>query len=127
MDIILLSPHHQLAINTPSSCLSLTEHLVLHRAVGVIQVQEELLEEELQMGSAELRVVVFGQAGQPQPEGLKGDAAHILAAVIQTLQQLCGEKTPTCKTLIRRIRIQKFFCGFCCWVVIFKVEWSVFL
>lgn len=83
--------------NTPPS---LTEHLVLHRAVGVIQVQEELLEEELQMGSAELRVVVFGQAGQPQPEGLKGDAAHLLAAVVQTLQQLFGEKTPTYKTLV---------------------------
>lgn len=58
-------------------------------------MQKELLEEELQMSGAELRVVFFGQTGQPQPEGVKGDAAHLLAAVVQPLQQLCGEKTPT--------------------------------
>lgn len=56
-------------------------------------MQEELLEEELQMRGAELRVVVFGQAGQPQPEGLKGNAAHLFAAVVQALQKLCGKKT----------------------------------
>ena len=62
--------------------------------LAVVEVQQELLEEELQMRSKELRVIVFGQTGQPQAEGLQGDAAHLLTAVVQTLQQHCGEKTP---------------------------------
>lgn len=55
----------QMADNIPSNNAppNLTEHSSLHRAVGVVQVQEELLEEELQMRSEELRVVVSGQAG----------------------------------------------------------------
>lgn len=80
----------------------LTEHLVLHRAVGIIQMQEELLEDELQVRGTELGAVFFSQTGQPQSEGLKGDAAHLLAAVVKPLQQLWREKTATCKTLIHR-------------------------
>lgn len=56
-------------------------------------MQEELLEDELQVRGAELGAVFFGQTGQPQPEGPKGDAAHLLAAVVKPLQQLWREKT----------------------------------
>lgn len=81
-------------ISTYQHPTGLTQHLVLHGAVRVIQVQQELLKEELQMGSTELRVVASGQAGQPQSDGLQGGAANLLAAVVQTLQQLCGRNLP---------------------------------
>lgn len=39
-------------IGTPEvSAYRLTEHLLLHRAVGIVQKEKELLKEELQMGS----------------------------------------------------------------------------
>lgn len=65
--------------------LGLTEHLFLHPAVGVVQMQEQLLEEELQMSDAPLGVVFLSQAGQPEAEGLEGDAADLLAAVVKPL------------------------------------------
>lgn len=78
--------------------------MVLHQAVGVVQVQEEPLEEELQMRSTQPRVVVFGQAGQPQAQSLQSRAAHLLAAVVQTLQKLCGETTRTCVSMLLRFK-----------------------
>lgn len=62
--------------------------MVLYRAVRVIEVQKELLVEELQVSSEELGVVFFGQTGQPQADGLKRRAAHLLAAVVQPFEQL---------------------------------------
>lgn len=91
---ILLTYHHSTLIFEalhPPPPPNLTEHLVLHRAVRVIQMQEELLKEELQMRSTELRVVVFGHAGQPQAHSLQGNPSHLFTAVVQTLQQLCGQ------------------------------------
>lgn len=82
---------------------SLTEHLVLRGGVRIVQMQEELLEEGLQMSNMELGLVFFVQTGQPQPERLEGGAAHLLAAVVQPLQQLCGEKTPAGKIRIHWI------------------------
>lgn len=67
--------------------------MFLHRAVGVVQMQEQLLEEELQMSGAPLGVVFLSQAGQPEAEGLEGDAADLLAAVVQPLQQVCSDKS----------------------------------
>ena len=91
--------------NTPPT---LTEHLVLDLGIGVIQVQKELLEEKLQMRSAELSIVVLGQIGQPMPQGLQSPAAHLLTAVIQTFQQLCWGKTTAHKKKIPRIK--KYIC-----------------
>lgn len=56
-------------------------------------MQEQLLEEELQMSGAPLGVVFLSQAGQPEAEGLEGDAADLLAAVVQPLQQVCSDKS----------------------------------
>lgn len=70
----------------------LTEHLFLHSALRVVQMQEQLLEEELQMSGAPLGVVFLSQAGQPEAEGLEGDAADLLAAVVESLQQVCSDK-----------------------------------
>ena len=41
--------------------VSLTKHSVLHAAVWVIQVQQQLLEQDLQVLTVELGVVVFPQ------------------------------------------------------------------
>lgn len=84
-------------------------------------MQEQLLEEELQMSGAPLGVVFLSQAGQPEAEGLEGDAADLLAAVIQPLQQVCSDKSG--KTAKKRLRgaaregatklksIEGFVCG----------------
>lgn len=79
------------------------EHLFLHRAVGVVQMQEQLLEEELQMSGAPLGVVFLSQAGQPEAEGLEGDAADLLAAVVQPLQQVWVD-------LVEDVRVQAGSC-----------------
>lgn len=76
-------------LNTPP-CL--TEHLVLNCEVGVIQVQQQLLKEELEMRGAQFRAVVFGQAGEPEPHATQSRSTHLGAAVIQTLQKLCKNK-----------------------------------
>lgn len=65
-------------------------------------MQEELLEDELQVRGTELSAIFVSQTGQPQAEGPKGDAAHLLAAVVKPLQQLWREKTATYRTLIHR-------------------------
>lgn len=44
------------------------------------------------MGSIEFGVVLFGETGQPESDGFESGTAHFLAAIIQPLQQLCGEK-----------------------------------
>lgn len=74
-----------------SNTWRLTKHPLLHRAVGIIEKQKELLEEELQVSRIELRVVFFGQNGQPEPDGSESGRAHVLTAVVQPLQQLCAE------------------------------------
>lgn len=69
-----------------SNASRLTEHLLLHWAAGIIQKQKELLEEELQMGSVELGVVLAGQTGQPESDGFESGTAHFFAAIVQPLQ-----------------------------------------
>lgn len=98
-------------LNTPP-CL--TEHLVLNCEVGVIQVQQQLLKEELEMRGAQFRAVVFGQAGEPEPHAMQSRSTHLGAAVIQTLQKLCRNKKS-------RFSAIPFVC---CSILIRQKSWS---
>lgn len=64
------------------------------------------------MSGAPLGVVFLGKAGQPEAEGQEGDAADLLAAVVQPLQQVCGDKSRenSKKNEAQEVRVQLKLC-----------------
>lgn len=75
--------------NTCRLCAcTLTEDWILDFGVGVVHVEQQLLEQELQVWAARVCVVVFPQRWEPCAQRLQRFEADVFTAVIHTLQQL---------------------------------------
>ncbi len=76
----------------------LTEDWILDFGVGVVHVEQQLLEQELQVWAARLSVIVSPQRWEPRAQRLQRFDTDVFTAVVHTLQQLWTHTDTLMKT-----------------------------